>query len=78
MTEAVCEVLRLTFEVLQLKSAHLRIINENLASKKLAERVGFVLDRVGYQELEIKGLRRDIAHYVMTADMYERIKNEAV
>ena len=78
MTEAVWAVLKLTFETLQLKSACLRIINDNVDSKRLAERVGFVLDRVGYQELEIKGVRCDIAHYIMTSDTYEKIKNEAV
>ena len=80
MTEAVVAVLKLTFEVLQLKSAHLRIINENEDSKRLARRVGFVLDRVEYQELEIKGMLRDIAHYSMTFEMYNSIikKNEAV
>ena len=78
MTESVMAVLKLAFETLQLNSARLRIIDENVASKKLAERVGFALDRVGYQELEIKGVRRDIAHYIMTLDMYEKIKNEAV
>ncbi len=80
MTESVLEVLKLTFDELKLESAHLRIINENVASKRLAERIGFVLDRIGYSEMEIKGVRRDIAHYVMTAEAYKQIKekNEAV
>ena len=80
MTEAVNAVLKLTFDVLKLETARLRIINENTASKKLAERVGFVLESVEREEMEIKGIRRDIAHYVMTAEEYDRIKqkNEAV
>jgi ribosomal-protein-alanine N-acetyltransferase len=80
MTESVRAVLKLTFEVLNLQSAHLRIINENASSKKLAERVGFSLDRIGYSEMEIKGQYRDIVHYIMTDEMYNRIKekNEAV
>ncbi len=80
MTESVRAVLKLTFEVLNLQSANLRIINENSSSKKLAERVGFSLDRIGYSEMEIKGQYRDIVHYIMTDEMYNRIKekNEAV
>lgn len=80
MTESVRAVLKLTFEVLNLQSAHLRIINENASSKKLAERVGFSLDRIGYSEMEIKGQYRDIVHYIMTDEMYNRMKekNEAV
>ncbi len=80
MTEAVKAMLELTFDVLFLESAHLRIINENSPSKKLAERVGFVLDRIGYSEMEIKGMQRDIAHYIMTNEMYKALKtkNEAV
>ena len=78
MTEAVLETLKLAFEVLGLQYARLRIINENVASKRLAERVGFSLERIGYSEMEIKDALCDIAHYVMTFENYQRIKNEAV
>ena len=58
----------------------MHIINENLASKRLAERVGFKLERIGYGELEIKGKMCDIAHYIMNFNDYETMKekNEAV
>ena len=80
MTESVLAVLKLTFEVLKLESARLRIINENLASKRLAERVGFKLERIAYGELEIKGKMCNIAHYIMNFNDYETMKekNEAV
>lgn len=77
MTEAVKAVLELTFDILGLENATLRIINENKASKKLAEDVGFTLERIEYKEMEIKGEYRDIAHYLMTKSEYER-KKEAV
>ena len=77
MTEALNAILHLTFEILELDSATLRIINENVNSKKLAERVGFELDKVACAEMEIKGVIRDIAYYVMTKEQYQR-KKEAV
>ncbi len=77
MTEAVKAVLELSFEQLGLLTANLRIITENIPSIRLAERVGFNLDRVGHSEMEIKGIMRDIAHYSMSKDEYE-IKKEAV
>lgn len=78
MTEAVNAILYLSFEKLGFESAHLRIIKENIASIKLAERTGFHFERIGYSEMEIKGVMRDIAHYVITKEEYDRIKNEAV
>lgn len=80
MTEAVSAVLKLTFETLMLNSAHLRIINDNEKSKRLADRIGFKLERIGYSEMVIKDSKRDIAHFVMTSEMYNamKIKNEAV
>lgn len=72
MTEAVNEVLRLSFEVLELSKASLRIINENEASKRLAERVGFSLERIGFSEMLIKDSERDIAHYAMTNEEYNK------
>ena len=74
MTEAVEAVLKLTFEVLGMESASLRIINENSASKKLAERVGFSLEQIEYKEMQIKDRYRDIAHYSITKTEYERKK----
>lgn len=74
MTEAVRAILALTFETLGLERAELRIIKENTDSRGLAERTGFLLDRITENELEIKGKNCDIAHYFMTAERYFEIK----
>ena len=70
MTEAMNAMLKLNFDVLELPSAKLRIINENEPSKRLAERLGFTLDRIGNSEMEIKDVLCDIAHYSLTKEQY--------
>ncbi len=77
MYETVNAVLHLTFDVLELKEARLRIIAENTASRRLAERLGFEMDRIVDAEMFIKGRYCDIVHYKMTKDDY-MIKKEAV
>lgn len=74
MTEAVEAILALSFETLGLEKAELRIIKENTDSRRFAERIGFLLDRISENELEIKGKYCDIAHYYMTAERYFEIK----
>lgn len=76
MSEAMKAMLKLSFETFGFSKVILRIINENIQSKKLAERLGFKLDCINYSEMEIKGKLCDIAHYVLTKEEY--IKNEAV
>lgn len=76
MSEAVKAVLELSFEKLGLSRATLRIIEDNLDSIRLAERLGFAFD--GNSKMEIKGRERDIVHYSFSQEQYERIKNEAV
>ncbi len=77
MTEAVNAVLKLTFEVLGIQNATLRIIAENADSIKLAKRVGFKTDNPSKTEMEIKGVVREILHYTMSKSEYEA-KKEAV
>ena len=77
MTEALEAVLQIAFIVFELNAVKLRIINENTASKKLAERSGFKLETVLYASMEIKGEMRDIAHYKITKEEYCK-KNEAI
>ncbi len=75
MTEAIKAMLKINFKELGLPSASLRIINENEPSKRLAERTGFSLKRIGYSEMEIKDVLCDIAHYSITREEYlENIK----
>ena len=68
MSEAMNEILKFTFNVLQLESAWLRIIDENTASKRLAERFGFSFRY--YTNMEIKEITRKIAHYSLNKDEY--------
>ena len=70
MTEAINAILDLTFSKLFFESAELRIMDENADSARLAERVGFRLDRVIKDELTVKDVPRTIRHYVMTAPQY--------
>ena len=49
-------------------------MDDNLPSSRLAERVGFRLDRVVADELEVKGSLRTIKHYIMTADDYRALR----
>lgn len=70
MTEALSAVTALAFETLGLCEARLRIIAENTPSRRLAERVGYGLERVCENEMEIKGVLRSIAHYRLTREQY--------
>ena len=74
MTEAVEAVLQLSFEKLGMLNAKLRIIEQNQDSIRLAKRVGFKLDTIIENEMEIKGAMRNIAHYSMSKAEYERKK----
>lgn len=70
MSEAVGAVLDLSFLKLGFKQAKLRIISQNEPSIRLAERMGFKLEEIVYSEMEIKGVDRDISHYILTANEY--------
>ena len=76
MSEAVDAMLHLTFDVMGLEKATLRIIRENSRSISLAEKKGFALESTVY--LEIKGEVREVLHYTLKKDEYQRNKKEAV
>lgn len=76
MTEAVCAIIRLSFEILDFDAVKLRIMSENERSIKLAEKLGF--ERSDLTVMEVKGKKRDIAHYILTKDEYDKTKKEAV
>jgi ribosomal-protein-alanine N-acetyltransferase len=78
MTEALNKLIKITFEDLGISKATLRIINENVRSKRLAEKLGFSLIEVVISDMVIKDISRDIAYYSMTDDYYfKNIKKEA-
>lgn len=70
MSEAVEAILGLSFETLGLEKANLRIISQNEPSIRLAKRLGFRLEETILAEMEIKGVKRDIAHFTITKDEY--------
>ncbi|MBE6691728.1 MAG: GNAT family N-acetyltransferase [Ruminococcaceae bacterium] len=76
MSEAIDAMLHLTFDVMNLEKATLRIIRENTRSINLAEKKGFVLETSVY--LEIKGEVKEVLHYTLTNDKFQKNKKEAV
>ncbi len=68
ITEALTNLLNITFNVMQLEKATLRIIKENTRSINLARKFGF-----NYEfsiNMDIKGKNREVAHYVLTRNEY--------
>lgn len=70
MTEAVDAFLDLSFNILGLETAKLRIIKENTSSIKLAKRIGFTPDPSGEYPLEIKGETRTVIDYLLKREDY--------
>ena len=74
MTEAMKQMLALTFDVMHLEKAILRIIKENDRSINLAEKLGF---RYGHSiNMDIKGAIREVTHYFLTYEEYEVLKKK--
>lgn len=72
MTEAVTAILSVAFDRIGLDKVVLRIIDENRSSIRLANRLGFTLDRVSDMPLNIKGIDRNICYYVLTRDEWQK------
>ncbi len=70
MTEAVNAILELTFDVLELESARLRIISENESSIRLAKRMGF--KHTESIQMDIKEEKRDVDIYSITKNEYKK------
>ncbi len=75
MTEAVSAVLSVAFERIGLDKVILRIMEENRASIRLALRIGFVLERIGDEPLNVKGVDHIIHYYAFTKEAYIKRKN---
>ncbi len=74
MTEAVTAVLSVAFDRIGLDKVVLRIIDENRASIRLANRLGFILERESDEPLNIKGIDRNILYYALTKEKWEENK----
>lgn len=75
MTEAVNAVLSVAFVRIGLDKVVLRIMEENRASIRLAKRLGFSLERIGEQPLNVKGEDHIIHYFALTRQEYEKTKN---
>ncbi len=75
MTEAVNAVLSVAFDRIGLDKVILRIMEENRASIRLAIRIGFALERIGDEPLNVKGVDHIIHYYSLTKEAYIRRKN---
>ncbi len=75
MTEAVTSLLELSFNVLELDKAVLRIISENKASVKLAKRLGFKYS--GSVNMCIKEKYRNVDYYELSKSEYINKKEAA-
>ena len=70
MSEAMEAILEITFKTIELDVAVLRIISENHRSLRLAEKMGF---KYSYSiDIDIKGQRREVTHYVLTYEQYKK------
>ncbi len=76
MCEAVNAMLYLTFDLMRLEKATLRIIKENSRSINLAEKMGFTYEKSIH--IEIKNEVKEVTHYTLTLSEYENNKKEAV
>ena len=72
MSEAVGRLLFLTFEVFGFDYAKLRIIAENKASLRLAEKLGFEFEN--NVEMEIKDEMKTVSVYVLTKEKFRNKK----
>jgi RimJ/RimL family protein N-acetyltransferase len=70
MTEAISAILGLAFRELSLHRVQLRIMEGNTASRKLAERMGFVYEGVRRDSIFVKGSYRRVHIYSMLAEEY--------
>ena len=69
ITEALTKMLYLTFEVMCLEKATLRIIKENTRSIKLAKRFDFKYEFS--INMDIKGEIREVMHFALCREDYE-------
>ncbi len=74
MTEAVKAILGVAFDRIGLNKVNLRIMEENKASIRLAERSGFAFEKIGEEPLNVKGVDRTILYYALTKEKWDDFK----
>ncbi|MCL1964288.1 MAG: GNAT family N-acetyltransferase [Firmicutes bacterium] len=70
MTEALSAVLRLCFEKLELNRVESTHYIGNEGSGKVMQKCGMKLEGIGRQEVKIKGVFQDVAHYGITRERW--------
>jgi len=70
MTEALSAVLRLCFEKLDLNRVEIVHFIGNEASGKVMKKCGMELEGIFKQEVKVKGIFRDVAHYGITKERW--------
>ena len=68
MTEALSSVLRLCFEKLELNRVEADHYAGNEGSGKVMQKTGMKLEGVAKQQVKVKGVFHDVAHYGITRE----------
>lgn len=76
MTEALKLLIDLSFEKLGVNKVEATYYKGNEASGKVMKNAGMILEGVIEDELLIKGKYRDVYHYGMTKERYNKLKNK--
>ena len=79
MTEALTAVLQLCFEKLELNRVESTHYIGNEGSGRVMEKCGMIFEGIGKQEVKVKGIFYDVAHYGITKDHWNSMsQTEAV
>ena len=70
MTEALAAILALSFEKLELNRVESTHYLGNEGSGKVMQKCGMELEGMGRQEVKIKGVFHDVAHYAITRERW--------
>lgn len=70
MTEALSAVLNMCFEMLDLNRVESTHYIGNEASGKVMKKCGMEFEGIGKQEVKVKGVFHDVAHYAITKEMW--------
>lgn len=73
-SEAMFLMARHVFDELNYRRYEWKCNNDNLASKRAAERLGFAFEGIFRNDMVVKGKNRDTAWYAMTDDDWPQIK----
>lgn len=76
MTEVLFVLLKLCFEELRLNRVESSHFIGNEGSGRVMKKCGMLLEGIGIQELKLKGIFCDLAHYGITKNYWEHINTK--